>query len=90
MKVKVSVDQDLCTACALCYDELPEVYEDRGDGIAKVKDDVGGDGAVIEGEIAERAAEISEECPSGALVTEDIDKLRFWGIFKIKLQEGQP
>ncbi|WP_457640768.1 ferredoxin [Persephonella sp.] len=74
MKVKVSVDEDLCTACALCYDELPEVYEDRGDGIAKVKDDVGGDGAVIEGEIAEKASEISEECPSGALVTEVIEE----------------
>ncbi len=74
MKVKVSVDKDLCTACALCYDEVPEVYEDSGDGIAQVKAEVGGDGAIIEGELAQKVLEVTEECPSGALVTEVIEE----------------
>jgi len=34
--VKVHVDQDLCTACSLCYERLPEVFQDAGDGIATV------------------------------------------------------
>jgi len=74
MKVKVQVDKDLCTACALCYDEVPEVYEDSGDGTAQVKAEVGGDGAIIEGDLAQRVLEVTEECPSGALVTEVIEE----------------
>ncbi|NPA51704.1 MAG: ferredoxin [Aquificae bacterium] len=79
MKLKVMVDQDTCTACALCYDEIPEVYVDVGDGIAAVNDEIGGDGAIIDcseiGEdICERVLEITEECPSGSLITETIEE----------------
>jgi ferredoxin len=74
MKVRIFVDQDLCTACGLCYEELPEVYEDAGDGIAKIRDEIGGDGAIVEGELAERVLEIVEECPSGALIAEIIEE----------------
>ncbi|MDQ7081626.1 MAG: ferredoxin [Aquificota bacterium] len=27
MGLKVRVDQDTCTACELCYDRVPEVFE---------------------------------------------------------------
>ncbi len=79
MKIKVQVDQDLCTACALCYDEVPEVYEDAGDGIAAVKEEVGGDGAVLDcceigKDICERVLEVTEECPSGSLITEVVEE----------------
>lgn len=74
MKVKVSVDKDLCTACALCYDEIPEVYEDSGNGIAQVKAEVGGEGAIIEGDLAQRVLEVNDECPSGALATEVVEE----------------
>jgi len=79
MKLKVSVDQDLCTACALCYDDVPEVYIDAGDGIAAVKDEIGGDGAVIDceelgKEICDKVLEVTEECPSGSLITEVVEE----------------
>lgn len=79
MKLKVSVDQDLCTACALCYDDVPEVYIDAGDGIAVVKEEVGGDGAIIDcgelgTEICDKVLEVTEECPSGSLITEVVEE----------------
>ena len=55
MKVKVSVDQDICTGCAVCYTEAPELFEDNGDGLSQVKDELGGDGATLEGDLAEKA-----------------------------------
>ncbi|HIC99171.1 MAG TPA: ferredoxin [Pyrodictiaceae archaeon] len=36
MGLKVRVDQDTCTACELCYDRIPEVFKNIGDGIADV------------------------------------------------------
>jgi len=72
MKVKVSVDQDSCTGCGICYSDLPEVYEDDGDGISQVLESLGGDGAVIEGDLAEKAMELKDECPAEALVTEEV------------------
>ena len=79
MKLKVSVDQDLCTACALCYDDVPEVYIDAGDGIAAVKEEISGDGAIIDceelgKEICDKVLEVTEECPSGSLITEVVEE----------------
>ncbi|MFN3870936.1 MAG: ferredoxin, partial [Aquificaceae bacterium] len=34
--IKVKIDIDTCTACQLCYDRLPQVFTDRGDGIPLV------------------------------------------------------
>ncbi|MDY6821603.1 MAG: ferredoxin [Deferribacterota bacterium] len=73
MKIKVSVDEDLCTGCAVCYTEVPEVFEDNGDGISQVKEDVGGDGAILEGELAEKVDEIKDECPVEAIIVEEVD-----------------
>ncbi len=33
--MKVSIDPELCTACGLCVDECPEVFE-LGDEVAEV------------------------------------------------------
>jgi len=79
MKLKVMVDQDLCTACALCYDDVPEIYVDAGDGIAAVKEEVGGDGAILDCEsvgqdVCDRVLEVTEECPSGSLITEVVEE----------------
>jgi ferredoxin len=39
--VKVSVDEDLCTACGLCIDTCPEVFDlGDDDDVAQVKVDV--------------------------------------------------
>ncbi len=72
MKVKVYVDEDLCTSCGNCYDNYPEIFEDRGDGISQVKEDVGGNGAILEGELAEKAIEAAEDCPADAIIIEKL------------------
>jgi ferredoxin len=79
MKVKVMVNAGTCTACALCYEDVHEIYEDRGDGIARVKSCVGGDAAILksdkyEEELLDRVLEVTEECPPGALITEVLDE----------------
>lgn len=58
--MKVSIDPDLCTACGLCVDDCPEVFE-LGDEVAKViADPVPADkeGCVLEAE---------ESCPVEAI-----------------------
>jgi ferredoxin len=38
MSVKVTINQDECTACGLCYnDECPEVFEEGDDGKSTLK-----------------------------------------------------
>ncbi|MFW6375925.1 MAG: ferredoxin [Thermoplasmatota archaeon] len=34
--VKVTIDQDACIACGMCYNICPEVYEDDGSGTAQL------------------------------------------------------
>ena len=34
--VKVTIDQDACIACGMCYNTCPEVYEDDGSGTAQI------------------------------------------------------
>ncbi len=34
--VKVTIDQDSCIACGMCYNTCPEVYEDDGSGTAQI------------------------------------------------------
>lgn len=58
MKI-VKVDPKLCTACMLCADTLPEVFEMSGDDVAVVKDPRGAG----EAEIQERI----DDCPSEAI-----------------------
>ncbi len=63
-KVITHVDPDLCTACEVCYDRVPEVYKNRGDGIAEViQSDVPED-------LQDAVIEVTDECPSGAISTE--------------------
>ncbi|AEF19303.1 MULTISPECIES: ferredoxin [unclassified Hydrogenobaculum] len=66
--VKTIVDPDLCTACEVCYDRVPEIYKNRGDGIAEVvKSDV-------PPELQDAVLEVTDECPSGAISTEVIEE----------------
>jgi len=61
--IYIKVDEELCTACELCYDMLPDIFSDRGDGIAIVKNyrqDI------IENNL-ERIREVAEECPADAI-----------------------
>lgn len=75
MGLKVRVDQDTCTACELCYDRVPEVFKNIGDGIADVVEVHIEDGDErwmnvpenLEGEVQE----VADECPSGSIIVEE-------------------
>ncbi len=75
MGLKVRVDQDTCTACELCYDRIPEVFKNAGDGIADVVEVHIEDGDErwmnvpenLEGDVQE----VAEECPSGSIIVEE-------------------
>ena len=60
----IRIDIDTCTACRLCYEELPEVFSDRGDGIPIVYV------KVIREELIQRLYEIAQDCPSGSIIFE--------------------
>jgi len=60
MKVRI---EDICTACGLCCDTCPEVYE-MGDQIATVILDE------VPAQYQETAQQAADECPVGAIVVE--------------------
>lgn len=57
--MKVTVE-DTCTACGLCIDACPEVFE-MGDEIAEVKVDT------VPPELEESARQAADECPVEAI-----------------------
>ncbi len=61
--MKVSVE-DTCTACGLCIETCPEVFE-MGDDIAEViVDDV-------PAELADAVQQAADECPVEAIIVEE-------------------
>ena len=60
MKVRI---EDSCTACGLCVDTCPEVFE-MGDEIAEVIVDN------VPPELEETAQQATDECPVEAIVIE--------------------
>ncbi|NIQ39622.1 MAG: ferredoxin [Proteobacteria bacterium] len=62
--MKATVDPDLCTACELCIETCPEVF-DMGDDVAIVKVDV------VPPEAEESARQAAEDCPAEAIIIED-------------------
>jgi len=64
--VKVTVDEDLCTACGLCVNTCPEVFDlGDDDDVAQVKMDV------VPEEFEELCEQAADECPSEAIIIED-------------------
>ena len=59
--MKVKIVDDLCTACELCVDTCPDVFE-MGDDVAVVKGD-----SVPEG-LEDEVQEAIDSCPSEAIV----------------------
>jgi len=60
----IIVDIDTCTACGLCYEEVPEVFANRGDGLPIVyirffKEDT-----------LQRLQKVAQDCPSGSIILE--------------------
>ncbi|MCS6997949.1 MAG: ferredoxin [Aquificaceae bacterium] len=60
--LSIKVDIDTCTACQLCYDRLPSVFVDRGDGIPLVMVKV-----PVE-EVYEELLQVAEDCPSNSII----------------------
>jgi len=60
MKVRI---EDTCTACGLCVDTCPEVFE-MGDDIAQVIVDL------VPAEHEDAAQQAAEECPVEAIIVE--------------------
>ncbi len=60
--ISIRIDIETCTACELCYDRLPEVFVDRGDGIPLVMIKV-----PIE-RVYEDLLQVAEDCPSGSII----------------------
>jgi ferredoxin len=62
--MKAKVDPDLCTACELCVETCPEVFE-MEDDVAVTKVDV------VPPEAEETARQSAEDCPAEAIIIED-------------------
>lgn len=60
--LKIEVDIDTCTACQLCYERLPEVFVDRGDGLPLVIL------KVSISSVLDELLQVAEDCPSGSIV----------------------
>jgi ferredoxin len=63
--MKATVDPDLCTACGLCEEICPDVFEADDDGIAQVKVDE------IPEELEESVRDAADQCPVEAITIEE-------------------
>ncbi len=66
--MKVNIDRDECTSCALCWIECPDFFEENfDDGMSQIveKYRVGGDIAVGEApqDLEDCVREAADECP---------------------------
>jgi ferredoxin len=71
MSVKVTVDQEACTACGLCYnDECPDVFMEGSDGNSNLKPEFQ-KGGIDKGEIPDDkkgcAQSAADACPVNAI-----------------------
>jgi len=57
---KVYVVAEDCTACSLCYETLPEVFTDRGDGISFV--------STPDAASQEQIQQSIDECPGQCII----------------------
>ena len=77
-KKKVRIEYDTCTACELCYDRVPEVFKDKGDGIADVvrydiEEDEETKWMFVPDDLEDEVEEVADECPSGSIIVEDAE-----------------
>ncbi|KKM08742.1 ferredoxin [Clostridiales bacterium PH28_bin88] len=63
--MKVRVDQELCIACGLCIDNVPEVFEWGAEGTSVAKVDM------VPGELEQAVREAAADCPTEAIMVEE-------------------
>jgi ferredoxin len=61
--MKVRIDADLCTGCALCTDSLPEIFT-MADDVAKVTK------ADVPADQESAVSEAADDCPAEAIIVE--------------------
>ena len=59
--MKVTVDESLCSGCAVCEETCPEVFKVGDDGIATVLVET------VPSEVEDACQEAADECPSEAI-----------------------
>ncbi|MEM0361075.1 MAG: ferredoxin [Sulfolobales archaeon] len=73
MAVKVSVNQDTCIACGVCYSLCPQVFEAGGDGKSQIVAQYRVGGKATEGEVEESLKDCVEtaknSCPTFSIIT---------------------
>ena len=63
--MKVKIDEDLCTGCEDCVNEVPEVFEMNDDGLAQVKSED------VPSEQEAKVKQSAEDCPASAIEVEE-------------------
>ena len=64
--MKVTIDEDLCTACGLCVDTCPDVFDlGDDDDVAQVKVNV------VPEELEDDCQQAADECPCEAIIIEE-------------------
>lgn len=61
--MKVRIEADLCTACGLCTDDVPEVFT-MGDDVAEVT------AADVPADKEDAVKDAADSCPSEAIIVE--------------------
>ena len=62
--MNVRIDADLCTACGLCTDDVPDVFQ-MGDEVAEViKPDV-------PSELEDAVRDATSDCPAESIIVEE-------------------
>lgn len=62
--MKVKIDPDLCTACDLCTDDVPEVFRMGDDTAEVITPDV-------PPELEDKVRSSVEDCPGSAIIIEE-------------------
>ena len=62
--MKASIDESLCTACELCVDTCPDVFE-MGDDVAQVKVDT------VPAEFEDDVRDAADSCPAECISVEE-------------------
>jgi ferredoxin len=61
--MQVKIEADLCTACELCTDEVPEVFR-MGDDVAEVIE------PEVPANLEAKVKSSAEDCPGSAIIIE--------------------
>ncbi len=66
--MKVTIERDECTMCALCWETCPDVFEEnQDDGFSQIVEEYQENGELDKGEVPDSLSdcvnEAAEECP---------------------------